>query len=89
MRNLINFLIKYGTWFLFAIYVLLACMLLVSNNSYHQSVYLTSANTVSSAVNNTSSQVTGYFHLKSINESLKASNAHLENEVLNLRHKLS
>lgn len=89
MRNLINFLIKYGTWFLFAFYVLLACMLLVSNNSYHQSVYLTSANSVSSAVNSTSSQVTGYFHLKGINESLQASNARLENEVLNLRHQLS
>lgn len=34
-------------------------------------------------------QVTGYFHLKSINESLQASNARLENEVLNLRHQLA
>ncbi len=89
MRNLINFLIKYGTWFLFVFYVLLACILLVSNNSYHQSVYLTSANSVASAVNSTSSQVTGYFHLRGINESLQASNARLENEVLNLRHLLS
>lgn len=31
------------------------------------------------------SQVTGYFHLKSINESLQASNADLQNQVFNLK----
>lgn len=89
MRNLINFLIRYGTWFLFAFYVLVSCVLLFSHNSYQQSVYLTSANIVTSSVNETTSQVTGYFHLRSINESLQASNAMLENEVLNLRHQLA
>ncbi len=89
MGNLLNFIIKYGTWFLFAIYVLISCILLVRHNSYQQSVYLTSANAVTSSINSTTSQVTGYFHLKGINESLQASNAHLENEVLNLRHQLA
>lgn len=88
MRNLLNFIIRYGTWFLFAFYVLLSCALLFSHNSYQQSVYLSSANTVSNSVFSTASQVTGYFHLKSINESLQTSNAMLENEVLNLRHKV-
>lgn len=32
--------------------------------------------------------MTGYFHLKSINEDLQASNAMLETEVLNLRHQI-
>lgn len=89
MRNLINFLIKYGTWFLFAFYVLLSCVLLFSHSAYQQSVYLTSANYVTSSLYKASSNVTGYFHLKGINESLQASNARLENEVLNLRHQLS
>lgn len=88
MRNLLNFFIKYGTWFLFMFYVIISCILLFSHNSYQQSVYLTSANAVTSSVYGTTSQVTGYFHLRAINESLQESNAMLENEVLNLRHQL-
>lgn len=89
MRNLLNFIIRYGTWFLFIFYVLVSLVLLFSHNTYHHSVYLSSANLVSNAVNTTASEVTGYFHLRSINESLQASNAMLENEVLNLRHKIA
>ncbi|MDE6578370.1 MAG: rod shape-determining protein MreC [Muribaculaceae bacterium] len=88
MRNLLNFIIRYGRWFVFAFYVLLSCVLLVSNNSYQHSIFLTSANVVSNSVYSVASEVTGYFHLKSINESLQASNAMLETEVLNLRHQL-
>lgn len=88
MRNLLNFLIKYGTWFLFVFYVLVSFVLLFSHNAYQQSIYLTSANSVTSSVYDATSRVTGYFHLRSINESLQSSNARLENEVLNLRHKL-
>lgn len=89
MRNLLNFIIKYGTWFLFAFYVLISCILLFSNNLFQQSVYFSSANAVTSYINSSTSQVTGYFHLRAINESLQASNAMLENEVLNLRHQLA
>lgn len=89
MRNLLNFLIKYGTWFVFLFYVAVSCFLLVSHNRYRQSIYLTSANALSAAVNSGTSQVTGYFHLRGINESLQESNARLENEVLNLRNRLA
>lgn len=88
MRNLFNFIIRYGRWFVFAFYVILSCLLLISNNSYQQSIFLSSANVLSSSVYSTASEVTGYFHLKSINESLQASNAMLETEVLNLRHQI-
>lgn len=89
MRNLLNFLIRYGTWFLFAFYVLISLVLLFSHQSYHQSVYLSSANLVTSSINATTSEITGYFHLRGINESLQASNAMLENDVLNLRHEIA
>ena len=69
--------------------MIISCVLLFSRNAYQQSVYLTSANDVTSTVNIATSQVTGYFHLRAINESLQASNANLENEVLNLRHQLA
>ena len=89
MRNLLKFLLKYGTWFVLAFYVLLSCVLLVSNNSYQQSVYLTSANSVTGAIYGATANVTGYFNLRSINESLQKRNAALESEVLNLKNQIA
>lgn len=64
-------------------------MLLFSGATYHQHVYLTSANAVSSSVLEATNSVTGYFNLREINASLQLSNANLENEVLNLRRELA
>lgn len=89
MRNIINFILSYSKWFIFCFYVILSLILLVDNNVYQQSVYLTSANAVSGTVYGTWSQVTGYFHLKDINEGLQNSNARLQNEVLNLRSEIT
>ena len=88
MRNILNFILRYSTWFVFTFYVLISVILLVLGNRYRQSVYLSSANVVSGSIYNGTSQVTGYFHLKSINESLQASNAQLQNEVLNLKNEI-
>lgn len=84
MRNLLNFLRRYSTWFVFTFYVLVSLILLFTFNDYQGAVYLTSANSVTSAVNKATAGVTGYFSLRSINESLQESNAMLENQVLNL-----
>lgn len=89
MRNLLNFFIKHGAWFLFFLYVILSLLVLFTYNAYHASVYLSSANVVTSKIYEASSEVTGYFGLKEINKSLQANNARLENEVLNLRHQLA
>ena len=89
MRNLLNFFIKYGAWFIFAIYVILSCVILITYNSYHFSIYLSSANKVSSSVYGATSEITGYFNLREINRDLEENNARLENEVLNLRHQLA
>jgi rod shape-determining protein MreC len=69
-------------------YVIISCVLLFRGNSYHQSIYLTSANAVTGSVIGIKNNVTGYFGLKSINESLQERNAMLENEVLNLKDEL-
>lgn len=63
-------------------------MLLFSFNIYQRSVWLTSANAVSSTVNGATSEVTRYFNLRQINQSLQTSNAELENRVLNLTNEL-
>lgn len=89
MRNLLNFFLKYGAWFFFAFYVILSCAILFTYNYYHSSIYLSSANAISSSVYGISSEITGYFNLKEINKSLVANNARLENEVLNLKHQLA
>ena len=89
MRNLLNFLIKYSTWFVFAFYVLISCILLVKTSKDHYSVYLSSANAIGGTIYRTTSEISNYFNLVSVNKSLQESNARLENEVLNLRQLLS
>jgi len=89
MRNILNFILRYSKWFVFAFYVLTSCILLVDNNVYQQSVYLTSANGLTGNIYGLWAQVTGYFHLKSINESLQAANADLQNQVLKLKNPMS
>ena len=84
-----NFFIRYGAWFIFIIYVILSCVVLFTYNSYHSSIYFSSANRLTSTIYNVSSEITRYFALKQINESLEANNARLENEVLNLRYQLA
>lgn len=89
MRNLLNFIIKYSTWFVFTFYVLISCILLVRSSESHMSVYLSSANAVGGAIYRTSSEVTEYFGLLSVNQRLQESNARLESEVLNLKQQLN
>lgn len=89
MRNLLNFIIKYSTWFVFTFYVLISCILLVKSSKEHFSVYMSSANAIGGAIYRTTNEVTEYFGLLSVNQRLQESNAKLENEVLNLRQQLS
>lgn len=88
MKNLLTFILKYSRWFVFTIYVTISIVLLVVNHNYQQSIYLSSANVVTGTVYDSWSAVTGYFHLRSINESLQQRNAELQNEVLNLENQL-
>lgn len=89
MRNLLNFLIKYSTWFVFTFYVLISCILLVRNSKNHNSLYLSSANAVGEVVYGTASKISEYFGLLSVNQRLQESNAKLQNEVLNLRNEIA
>lgn len=89
MKNLIAFIMRYSAWFVFAFYAIISLLLLVTGNNYQRSVYLTSANIVTGSIYEGAAQVTGYFHLKSINKDLQANNALLQNEVLNLKNQLA
>ena len=89
MNNLLNFFVKHSAWFIFAVYVILSLVLLFRDNPYQQSVYLTSANSVSAALYKAFNGVTSYFHLRDINESLQERNAALEMELIELRGQLN
>lgn len=88
VRNLIDFFIKNSSWFLFIFYMVLSSILLFKNNPYQQSVYLTSANSISSSIYSGISGITSYFYLRDINDDLQYQNATLEMEVLALRNQV-
>lgn len=85
MNNLLNFFLKYSSWLLFTLLVAISCALLFTSNPYQHHVYLTSASRVASGVYETTSNISGYFSLRDINEDLQRRNADLEIEVLRLR----
>lgn len=88
MNNLLNFFVKHSAWFVFIIYMILSLVLLLRDNPYQQSVYLTSANAATATVYEAMSAVTSYFHLHDINEDLQERNALLEMEVVSLRDRV-
>ena len=89
MRNLLNFLLKYNDWLLFALLEVISLALLFQFNHYQGSVYFTSANRVVGGVYSAVHQVSGYFHLKSINEDLMERNVRLELETKRLEQALN
>lgn len=88
VKNLINFLIRHSSAFVFLFYIAISCWLLFKNNPYQQFVYLTSANQVTSSVYKGVGKVTSYFNLQSINTDLHERNALLEMEVINLKRQI-
>lgn len=68
---------------------MMSCVILFTYNTYHSSIYFSSANKVTGSIFGVTSEVTGYFNLKEINKDLEENNARLENEVLNLKHRLA
>ena len=67
---------------------MISCILLFNRNPYQRHVYLTSASTVSASVYEAANAVTGYFHLRDINDDLQRRNAQLESEVIALRSRV-
>lgn len=88
MNNLLIFFIRLRPWLLLCIYVVISCIFLFQSNPYQHSVYLTSANAVTSGIYELSNNVTSYFNLHHINEDLHRRNAQLEKEMLALNARL-
>ena len=88
VKNLLNFLMRYSPWVVFAFYASVSCYLLYSDSPAQRHVYLTSAGAVASTVYDGVHNVTSYFHLREINEGLHARNSELEDQILSLRRQL-
>ena len=89
MRNLLDFFLKYNNWFLFIFLEVISFALLFRFNNYQGSVFFTSSNYMAGAVYETVNSVTGYFHLKSINDDLAQKNVELELQMERLLEKLT
>ncbi len=81
MRNLINFIIKNTHWFLFVFLVVISCFLIVRENGYQRSIYLSSANEVTGKIYSLSNTITSYIGLKTANEDLTERIAELETKI--------
>lgn len=88
MRELINFLVSKRHWLLFILLEIVSFVMLLKYNTFHQSVFLSSANSISGRIYAVSGEVTSYFDLKSVNKELLTRNGELEMQVIALQSQL-
>ena len=89
MRNLFDFFLKYNHWFLFLLLEVISFALLFRFNNYQAGAFFTSSNRLVGSVYELANNVTGYFHLKSINDELVERNVQLEMQIESLRDALT
>lgn len=89
MRNLLNFLLRYSSCFVFLLFTVISCVLLFRRNPYQHHVWMTTAGTVTAGLYDATSNVTGYFNLRDINSDLQRRTTDLEGEVVSLRQQLA
>ncbi len=82
MRNLIQFFIKNTFFFLFLLLEVFAFFLIVSNNSYQRSAFISSSNGFTSSILSTVSNATSYIGLKHENQELAKENAMLRSKLV-------
>jgi len=83
MQQIINFLIRYKTFLLYVLLLLIAFVFTFQSHSYHQSKFLNSANYVSGSVYELSTNTSSYFDLRKENESLLKENKILRHQLYN------
>lgn len=88
MKDLIDFLRHYSKWLVFAVYIVVSCLLLSGSDPYRRHLWLTSASAVAGSVYDMGNSVTSYFDLRATNEDLNRRNAELEARVMSLKEQL-
>lgn len=85
MHNLINFLLKNSSWFVFIFLEIICFYFIFSSNSFQKSVYFNSANEITGRVHAISGGVLSYFGLRTENEELLKKNGELQSQVKRLQ----
>jgi len=85
VKNLLEFLQKHYHWVLFVILEVFSMVLLVQHNHYQNSVWFSTANTVTGHLYEWRSDVEAFFSLTKVNEDLTRRNFYLERQVNQLR----
>ena len=81
MNNLINFLIKNASFFLFIFLEFISLLFIIQTNRYQKTFFFNASNTVAGKVFQVQSNVKSYFTLKEENEILKEENAKLREQT--------
>jgi len=88
MRDLVAFLKKYNYWFVFVILEVVSMLLMFQYNSYHGSVWFSSANYVTGLTYEVDSKFSSFMGQGTANQQLTQRNLMLEREVAILRAQL-
>lgn len=88
MQQIINFLIRNKTLFLFLLLFGLSLLFTIQSHSYHRSRFVNSANFLSGGIYSKSSSIGDYFNLKDENIKLQEENKYLRSLLLNTEEKL-
>ncbi len=79
MQQLIYFFQKYRYFLFFALLEFIALFLIINNNTFHKSKFISSANGVTGGLYENFSKLSDYFNLKTQNEELASENEKLKN----------
>ena len=88
MRDLVAFLKKYNYWFVFVILEVVSMLLMFQYNSYHGSVWFSSANYIAGLSYEADSKFCSFLGQGTVNQQLTKRNLILEREVAILRSQL-
>jgi len=88
MHQLIYFLRKYRFFLFFVLLETIALSLIINNNAFHRSKFVSSANSITGGFYNKTSSISDYFQLDQENAELSEENAALRSRIEQLRHTL-
>jgi len=88
MQQIINFLIRYKIFLLYAFLLLVSIIFTVQSHSYHQSKFFNSSNYISGSIYETSEGITSYFKLREENKKLVRENQQLRYQLYNREEKM-
>ena len=85
MINLFRFLIRYGSFFLFIVFEIIALYLVVNYNRSQRSIFINSSNKITGTLLEKYDQVRDYFNLVAINQTLNQENTLLLKSIEQLK----